>query len=54
MPIKSDLSITLSPAESLSVSSVEGFLSEIEPSIMRSRNLIDLELMEGIEDNNSD
>ena len=43
--------MTLSPAKSLSVSSVEEFLSEIEPSIMRSRNLIGL--IEGIGDETS-
>ena len=42
--------MTLSPAKSLSVSSAEEFLSEIEPSIMRPRNLIGLEWMQGIED----
>ena len=45
--------MTLSPAKSLSVSSAEEFLSEIEPSIMRPRNLIGLEWMEGIEDETS-
>ena len=40
--------MTLSPAKSLSVSSVEEFLSEMEPSIMRPRNLIGLESMEGL------
>ena len=53
MPVKLDLSMTLSPAKSLSVSSAEEFLSEIEPSIMRPRNLIGLEWMEGIEDETS-
>ena len=53
MPVKLDLSITLSPAKSLSVSSAEEFLSEIEPSIMQPRNLIGLEWMEGIEDETS-
>ena len=48
VPVKCDLSITLSPAKSLSVSSAEEFLSEIEPSIMRPRNLIGLEWIEGI------
>ena len=46
--------MTLSPAKSLSVSSAEEFLSEIEPSIMQPRNLIGLEWMEGIEDETSD
>ena len=45
--------MTLSSAKSLSVSSAEEFLSEIEPSIMRPRNLIGLEWMEGIEDETS-
>ena len=36
--------------QSLSVSSAEEFLTEIELSIMRPRNLIGLEWMEGIED----
>ena len=45
--------MTLSPGKSLSVSSAEEFLSEIEPSIMRPRNLIGLEWMEGIEDETS-
>ena len=53
MPVKLDLSITLSPAKSLSVSSTEEFLSEIEPSIMPPRNLIGLKLMEKIEDETS-
>ena len=44
------MSITLSPAKSLSFSFVEEVLSEIEPSIMLSRNLTDLEQMEGRED----
>ena len=43
VPVKCDLSVTLSRAKSLSVSSAEEFLSEIEPSIMRPRNLIGLE-----------
>ena len=47
------MSITLSPAKSLSVSSAEEFLSEIEPSIMQPRNLIGLEWMEGTEDETS-
>ena len=45
--------MTLSPAKSLSVSSAEEFLSEMEPSIMRPRNLIGLEWMEGMEDETS-
>ena len=45
--------ITLSPAESLSVSFVERFLSEIEPLIMQPRNLIGLGWMEGIGDETS-
>ena len=45
--------MTLNPAKSLSFSSAEEFLSEIEPSIMRSKNLIGLEWMEGIEDGTS-
>ena len=53
MPVKWDLSMTLSPAKSLSVSSAEEFLSEIEPSIMRPRNLIGLEWIEGIGDETS-
>ena len=44
------MSITLSPAKSLSFSFVEEVLSESEPSIMLSRNLTDLEQMEGRED----
>ena len=40
--------MTLNPAKSLSFSSAEEFLSEIEPSIMRPKNLIGLEWMEGI------
>ena len=46
--MKCTLSLTLSPAKSLSVSSTEEFPSEIEPSIMRPRNLIGLEWIEGI------
>ena len=46
MPVKLDLSRTLSPVKSLSVSSAEEFLSEIEPSVMPPRNLIGLEWME--------
>ena len=53
MPVKWDLSMTLSPAKSLSVSSAEEFLSEIEPSIMWPRNLIGPEWIEGIEDETS-
>ena len=53
MPVKYDLSMTLSPAKSLSVSSVEEFLSEIGPSIMQPRNLIGLEWLEGIGDDTS-
>ena len=53
VPLKWDLSMTLSPAKSLSVSSAEEFLSEMEPSIMRPRNLIGLEWMEGMEDETS-
>ena len=51
MPVKCDLSLTLSTAKSLSVSSAEEFLSEIEPLIMRPRNLIGLEWIEGIDMN---
>ena len=51
--MKCALSMTLSPAKSLSVSSTEEFLSEIEPSIMRPRNLIGLEWIEGIRDETS-
>ena len=40
----------LSPARSLSVSSVEDFLSQIEPSIKQPRNLSGLEWVEGIGD----
>ena len=43
----------LNPTKSLSFSSAEEFLSEIEPSIMRPRNLIGLERMEGIGDGTS-
>ena len=35
--------MTLSPAKSLPVSSVDEFLSEMKPSIMQPRNLIGLE-----------
>ena len=45
--------MTLNPAKSLSFSSAEEFLSEIEPLIMRPRNLIGLEWMEGIGDGTS-
>ena len=45
--------MTLSPAKGLSVSSAEKFLSEIEPSIMPSRNLTGLEWVEEIEDETS-
>ena len=47
------MSVTLSSAKSLSVSSAEEFLPEIEPSTMWPRNLIGLEWMEGIEDQTS-
>ena len=53
VPVKCDLSMTLSPDKSLSVSSAEEFLSEIEPSIMQPRNLIGLEWIEGIGDETS-
>ena len=43
VPVECDLSMTLSRAKSFSVSSAEEFLSEIEPLIMRPRNLIGLE-----------
>ena len=45
--------MTLNPAKRLSFSSAEEFLSEIEPSIMRPKNLIGLEWMEGIGDGTS-
>ena len=45
--------MTLNPAKSLSFSSAEEFLSEIEPSIMQPKNLIGLEWMEGIGDGTS-
>ena len=45
--------MTLSPAKGLCVSAAEEFLSEIEPSIIRPRNLIGLEWIEGIEDKTS-
>ena len=41
--------MTLSPSKSLSVTSAEDFLSEIEPSIMQPRYLIGLEWMKEIE-----
>ena len=50
MQVKCDLSMTLSPAKSLSVSSIEEFLSEYEPLIMRPRNLIGLGWTEGTGD----
>ena len=45
--------MTLNPAKSLSFSSAEEFLSEIESSIMQPKNLIGLEWMEGIGDGTS-
>ena len=45
--------MTLSPDKSLSVSSAKEFLTEIEPSIMRPRNLIGLESIVGIGDETS-
>lgn len=45
--------MTLSLVKSLSVSSAEEFLSKMESSIMRCRNLIGLEWMEGMEDETS-
>ena len=45
--------MTLSPAKSVSVSSAEEFLSGIESSIMRPRNLVCLEWIEAIEDETS-
>ena len=45
--------MTLCPDKSLSVSSAEEFLPEIEPAIMRPRNLIGLEWIEGIGDETS-
>ena len=48
-----DFSMTLSPAKSLSVSSAEEFLSEIESSIIGPRNLTGLEWIEGIGDETS-
>ena len=53
LPVKWDLSITLSPVKSFFVSCAEEFLSEIEPSIMPPRNLIGLEWIEGIENETS-
>ena len=50
--VKCNLSMTLSPAKNLSVSSAEEFLSEIEPSIMQPKNLIGLEWIEGTGDEN--
>ena len=40
MPVKWDLSMTISPAKSLAVSFVEEFLSEVEPLIIKPRTLI--------------
>ena len=45
--------MTLSPAKILCVSSAGEFLSEIEPLIIQPRNFIDLEWMEGKEDETS-
>ena len=45
--------MTLDPAKSLSFSSTEELLSEIEPSVMQPKNLIGLEWMEGIRDGTS-
>ena len=45
--------MTLSLAKSISVSSVEEFLSETELSFMSPRNLIGLEWMEGLDDETS-
>ena len=45
--------MTLCPDTLSSVSSAEEFLPEIEPSIMRPRNLIGLEWIEGIGDETS-
>ena len=53
VPLKRDLSMTLSRSKSSSGSSAEKFQSEIEPSIMRPRNLIGLEWIEGIGDETS-
>ena len=50
VPLKGDLSMTLSLSKNLSVSSAEEFLSAIEPSIMQPRNLIGLEWIEGMGD----
>ena len=48
MPVKWDLSMTISPAKSLAVSFVEEFLSEVEPSIIKTRTLIGPEWMKEI------
>ena len=45
--------MALSPVKSISVSSVEDFLSEIEVSFMSPRNLIGLEWMERLDDQTS-
>ena len=45
--------MALSPVKSISVSSVEEFLSEIELSFMSPRNLIGLEWMERLDDQTS-
>ena len=45
--------MTLDRSKSLSFSSTEEFLSEIEPSVMQPKNLIGLEWMEGIGDRTS-
>ena len=45
--------MTLNPGKRLSFSSAEEFLSEIEPSIMRPKDLIGLEWMERIGDGTS-
>ena len=45
--------MTLGRAKSLSVSSAEEFIFEIEPSIMQPRNLIGVEWMERTEDETS-
>ena len=50
MPVNWDLSMTVSPAKILSVSSAEEFLSEMKPLIMQPWNLIGLKSMKGIED----
>ena len=44
MPVKCDLSMTLSPDKSLSVRSAEEFQSEIGPSLTQPRNLVGLDL----------